>query len=601
MNLKQILAFTIFLFSYVSSYSQNFIEKQLPSPDNLSSLFIGPLLKPTIHYGKKPSNYNGEVLLFNHGYIDLNQLFFVNNTFYKEAHSAGYQIAFVATTRGKGMWENGELLAESIDIITHKYNVDDVTIIAHSNGGKAAEVAMFSYGKKEMVKKVFALGTPFWGTYLADISQQWWFNWIWSKTGLNEGSETSTTYYCSNVVRPYFDNLATNQPSKFFILGGSGFARGHTILAPLMFTSGAIIYPIQGTNDGVTAYSSSLRPNGNYLFAKGEAKYDHIDLAYGQFAWKHIAPYLNGSAALKPAINNNQLLTQKKASSTYQIVNSENKYDKIILNNKATNIKLEVFHEENAANFELFNNESKLTKSNLYEKASNLSKHKSTYSINSAAADISLKANTRFAAFIHFPDGPKMNYEALKDRKELTVSFENTHTSVDKIDVNAIITKTCDLYGKKIDGETSVHTLNFNSLANNFSLNTSGFDEGVYSIYITGENSNFVRSLAAGFTIGSLSKRGIEKEIDKSFQIRIDLKSNIITNEIVLINKSNNNIKNLQATIYNLNGKRQLHEQLELIDGNYSFNKNIHTLTKGLYIIVIETNNIKRSYKFIKQ
>ena len=152
MKLKATLTF-ILLSITLTINAQNFIEKQLPSPNNLSNFFIGPLLTSTIHYGEKPSNFNGEVLLFNHGYIDLNQLFFTSNTFYKEAYNAGYHVVFVATTRGEGLWANGKLLAESIDIITNKYTVNALTIIAHSNGGKAAEAAMFTYNKKIRLKK----------------------------------------------------------------------------------------------------------------------------------------------------------------------------------------------------------------------------------------------------------------------------------------------------------------------------------------------------------------------------------------------------------------------------------------------------------------
>lgn len=409
MNLKQSIVYSIILLSCLSSYSQNFLEKQLPPPEKLSSFFIGPLIKSTIHYGEKPANYNGEVLVFNHGYIDLNQLFFTNNSFYEEAYSAGYQIVFVATTRGKGMWENGELLAESIDIITSKFLVNDVSLIAHSNGGKAAEVAMFSYNKKDKVKKVFALGTPFYGTYLADISQQWWFNWIWGKTGLNEGSATSTTYYCKNVVRPYFDNFETNQPSKFYILGGSGFKNGHTILAPLLFTSGTIIYVAEGINDGVTSYDSSLRPNANYLFKKGEAKFDHVDLAYGQFVWNYIKPYLNSSNVLKTEERSNKLNTKQKIISNYQIINSENSYDDIIIDNSLKTIELEVFHENKTNNFDLYFNNKKIEQKSTSNKSNTIATHKSNYTISNTS-NISLKANSRFAAFAYFSNGAEMNY-----------------------------------------------------------------------------------------------------------------------------------------------------------------------------------------------
>ncbi|WP_044400203.1 T9SS type A sorting domain-containing protein [Lacinutrix sp. Hel_I_90] len=598
MKLKATLTFLLLLM-ILTINAQNFIEKQLPSPNNLSSFFIGSLLTSTIHYGEKPSNFNGEVLLFNHGYIDLNQLFFTGNTFYKEAYNAGYHVVFVGTTRGEGLWANGKLLAESIDIITKKYTVNALTIIAHSNGGKAAEVAMFTYNKKDKVKKVFALGTPFWGTYLADISQQWWFNWIWNQTGLNEGAATSTTYYCRDVVRPYFDNLNTNQPEKFFILGASGFKHGHTIIAPLMFTSGSILYLTQGTNDGVTSYRSSLRPEGYYLFNKGEARLDHADLAFGQYVWPHIKPYLEGTIN-KTQFQKVNTKLENEISSNYQIINSDNSYDKVVLNKPLETIKIEVFHEKKDAEFILLSGNNKLIKTS---KSSHLPQYNSSYTINNTNGSFSLNGNSRFAAFVHFTEGPKMNYKAQKENETITISFENTKIPNEEIEVDAIISKTSNLYGEKLKNESFVYPLTYNSGSNSFSLDTSNFDEGVYSLYITGKHSEFVRSIVSGFTVGSLSIKQVNDDIVKSDskEIEIALKYNVIKDKIELINTSTNSIEKIRIAVYNLNGEKLIEEDLTENNRLFLIKSGVINLAKGLYIITVEKDNLRKSFKIIKK
>ncbi len=585
-----ILALTLPLFLF----SQNFIEKQLPFPSQLSSLFIGPLIKSTIHYGKQPPNYNGEVLLFNHGYIDLNQLFFTNNTFYRDAYNAGYQVVFVATTRGEGLWKNGELLAESIDIITNKYNVNDLTIIAHSNGGKAAEAAMFSFNKRNKVKKVIALGTPYWGTYLADVSQKWWFNWIWKKTGLNEGAATSTTYYCRDVVRPLFDNASNNQPEKFIILGASGFKNGHTILAPLMFTSGGILYLAQGTNDGVTPYSSSLRPGATYLFNKGEAKLDHIDVALGQYVWNTIKPYLKNSikgkkTTIKERDETNYII------SDYQIINSENSYDKVIMAEDQEAL-IEVFHEKKLQDFKLQSDKKALEPIHKAKRKNTVESYSSSYLVKNVKH---LNANSKFAAFIHFPKGPKMKYLPQKKEQNISVRFDNLTVPLHEIEVDAVITKTSDLLGKTIDGDSFVHPL---SLSNEeFTLDTSSFEDGVYSIHITGKHKDFTRSIISGFVQGKLSSKDIKNDVvNSNTTLDMELKTNLIENSIEIINHSNS-LKKVTASIYNLNGQLKITQSFTEHAKNYIVKNAINSLSSGLYILLIEQDNLKKSFRLIKK
>ncbi|WP_435261933.1 T9SS type A sorting domain-containing protein [Tenacibaculum sp. nBUS_03] len=588
-------------FTSLTLFSQNLIEKQLPKPSNLSSFFIGSLLKSTIHYGAKPTNFNGKVILFNHGYIDLNQLFFTNNTFYQEAFSEGYQVVFVATTRGEGMWANGKLLAESIDIITSKYGVNDLYIIAHSNGGKASEVAMYTHNKFNKVKKVFALGTPYWGTYLADISQQWWLNWLWKKTGLNEGGATSTTYYCRDVVRPYFDNHVNNEPSKFIILGGSGFARGHTLLAPLMFASGSILYLHQGINDGVSPYKSTLRPNGVYAFKKNEAYLDHVDIALGQYVWKHIKPYLNENAMKnKLSRNTSKLINYTKLTSDYQIINSENDYDKIIADKGNTNIAIQVFHENSSSNFNLKStNGNLITHTKKHFKTNSFSDYISNYTLKTSTPSV-LTSNSKFVAYAHQPNGPKMIYEVKKDKNIIQVSFHNTKVNTDEIKVSATITKTSDLLGNTSKEEAYLEVFSYHSKTKKFTLNTSLFKEGVYTIYINSMHPDFSRNIISGFTVGSITNNKI-KELNTPKESLFDIKLNnsIITDSINFTTKGIPSTHELSIKIYTISG--QLITNTNMIENNRTYSVNTNNLSSGLYIASINYKNYSKSFKIIKK
>lgn len=599
MKLK-ILKTLLTLFVSFSLFSQNFIEQQLPTPQNLSSFFIGPLIHSTIHYGAKPPNYNGEVLLFNHGYIDLNQLFFTNNTFYEEAYNAGYQVVFVATTRGEGMWVNGKLLAEAIDKICVKYNVNELSIIAHSNGGKAAEVAMYEHQKYQKVKRVFALGTPYWGTYLADISQQWWFNWIWQYTGLNEGSATSTTYYCREVVRPYFDNHSNNEPEKFTIIGGSGFANGHTILAPLMFTSGAILYTQQGTNDGVAPYSSTLRPNSSYLFQKGEAKLDHIDVALGQYVWKYIEPLLTTSPR---KINSAKNETYQPASvvSDYQIINSENEYDQLQLDSGNENAVLKVFHAQNKDNFKLKTSNTTLTP--IRQKRtdnSSLNEHVSEYVITSKEMTKELSGNGKYIAFLKQPNGVKMYYTSHKNTNKLTVNFSHLPIDDNTLQVGAIITKITTLYGSPVkDEQSTVHSFTHLKGSKNFVLDTSDFTEGTYSIQITGSHTSFKRTLVSGFSIGSLEGKTPEQLIIPNNEyFPLQLRNSLVSDRIEFTSSSSEQLTP-EFFVYNLNGQCVKKVSFTKQDTHYNFDLN--DTPTGYYIITAKVNQLSSSFKILKR
>ncbi len=600
------LKFTLIaLFSCAIVCSQNFLEVQLPKPDKLNPFFIGPLFKSTIHYGVTPPNYNGKVLLFNHGYIDLNQnQFLFDNSFYQKTYDEGYQAVFVATTRGGGIWVNGELLAESIDIITEKYKVADVSIIAHSNGGKAAEAAMIQYGKKDKVQQVFALGTPYWGTYLADISQMPWLNWAWRLTGLNEGARTSTTYYCRDVIRPYLDNNPNNEPEKFVVLGASGYFNGSNLLARAAFTvTGGILLPVQGANDGVAPYRSTLRPGAEYVFRKNDyrAFFDHIDVSLGQFSWPYVKSYLQNRS-----YKNNQILeTENPANfittSDYYIIHSENEYEQITLDKNSAFAVAEIIHENPTAEFQALD----LTNTQLYNLKTQYEKDHKTV-ISFSESNIQLKSDTRFAAFVRQNNGITMSLEhqIKNDFPTLKVdiySNQKNNESLLNTEVRGVIIKTSRIDGSPLQNEPEI--IAFNRKKGSFYFDTKDLDEGVYSLFLNSEsNGNFKRSIISGFVVGDVKKvlkneqnvRPVN-ETKKSIQIV----PNSVKNQALLSLQGYDIINEISLKVYDITGKKITDFVMPVNQNSqYDISEKLRILKGGIYLLQV---NNKEVLKFVKE
>lgn len=595
----------ITLFSCTLLFSQNFTEVQLPTPDKLNPFFIGPLFTSTIHYGATPANYNGKVILFNHGYIDLNQnQFLFDNSFYQNTYDEGYQAVFVATTRGGGIWVNGELLAESIDIITEKYHVADVVIIAHSNGGKAAEAAMIQYGKKEKVQQVFALGTPYWGTYLADISQMPWLNWAWRLTGLNEGARTSTTYYCRDVVRPYLDNNSNNEPEKFTILGASGYFNGSNILARAAFTvTGGILLPIQGANDGVAPYRSTLRPGGTYVFKKNDyrAFFDHIDVSLGQFSWPYVRSYLENRSPQNNASFETESPADYITESNYYIIYSENEYDQLLLDKNATFAIAEIIHENPTATFEGFNqNKQRITL------AKNNSEQDHSTIIPISESNITLKSDSRFAAFIKQNNGITMSLEhQIKNNHptlKVAVSSDQKNKQLLKnTEIRGVITKTATINGIPLQNDPEVIT--FHKKNNSFYFDTKNLEDGVYSLFLNSENKDvFKRSIISGFVVGDVKKSLTLEE--HTTQEKTDVKSiklspNAVKNHATLSIEGYPISDTLSLTIYDITGKKITNFTIPTSQNSqYNISENLKVLTSGIYLLQV---NKEKTIKFIKE
>ncbi len=588
------------LFMGIFMHSQSFKEVQLPTPDKMSSFFIGPLIKSTIHYGATPPNYNGKVILFNHGYIDLNQTHFLfNNSFYQETYNEGYQAVFVATTRGEGLWENGELLAESIDNITEKYRVPSLYIIAHSNGGKASEAAMYRYGKKDKVKKVFALGTPYWGTYLADISQFPLLNWAWRLTGLNEGSRTSTTYYCRDVVRPYFDNHPDNEPEKFVVLGASGFYNGSTILAPVFLATGGILLPVQGANDGVAPYQSTLRPGAEYVFSERdpEAIFDHLDVALGQFTWGYIKDRIENNQDRRSFKEEKSLSNDNQLESDYYILQSENSYDRISLDKDSKYAIAQILHENKQAKFKALDKHNKQIS---YVKTHTNDLHNTVITVEEDNVDI--QSNSKYVAFVKQEKGIVMTFRNY-DQKKLEVGFKNAaqkELNIDQVNVRGVLVKTTNIDGSKVASQREI-IIEFDKKGKKYSFETTSLDDGVYSLFLNSSKENdFKRSLITGFVIGKYNEsiNTIREDKELLENNNVQLYPTVIENKATILLKKNEG-KEVNVKIYDVTGKLMKNFVKKRNTSQvYEVSEKLQSLQAGIYLLKINNEEI---IKFVKK
>lgn len=588
------------LFFILPLFSQTLKEAQLPKPNQFSLNYLNSLGERNILYGQTPPNFNGDVIIFNHGYIGSTESMLIGNEMYELAYNAGYKTAFVATTRGEGLWVNGEVLGRAIDQITEHYSVSEAFLVVHSNGGKASEVALFHENKRNKIKKVISLGTPFHGTQLADLSQNWWFNWLWSLTGLNDGAALSTSYYCEGIVRPYFDKHPLNQPYKYYNLGTWGWNKGHTLLVPAFVTAGAYIkFNGGGANDGVTPYYSSQRPGGNIILPNDESEnghYDHLDILYGQYSWKYIQPFLrerNQSNRNNMQNKDISTTTDYEVTSDYQIVYSQNEYDEIILQNDE-NVEITVFHENPQANFSIGKNNSRSARINDYTTQISVDKLKNSH--------LKIESDSKYVAIVKEPQKTSIKYRFEKGEKYPMLSLNVLNDQQEKeVQVSAVITKTTDLYGNSIvKPHSEIINFKWNESAQEFQLETNRFSEGVYALYLTAQLENhFKRNIASGFIVGEIPvdikkieevkpQEKLARLVQSSFDTQIIVKDGLENTEVTV-------------SIYDLSGRLILNKLVKVSGAKIILTRELQSFSKGIYLVKIATKEGNQTLKFIKK
>lgn len=528
------------IFMSVSSQDLKLTEVNLPSPSSLFSFkYFKTLGERHIFYGKNPKKPNGKVILFVPGYLEEADFLLLGNCFYKYAYKEGYQTAFVSMTRGQGDWVNGEILQRAIEQVKAHYNVNSIDIVAHSNGGKASEVALFHYGKIWSVNKIITLGTPFRGTQIADVFDSSISSWVLQILGLDTGRAYSSTFYCDTQWRPYFDGIATPaQRRKYYNYGAWGYLHGKELLySGIMAASGAIIkLNGGGDNDGVTPFYSSIIPGGNQLYSDRaiQGKMNHMDMIYGQHTWKYInlvlsmnfTPYVDTRSVQAPIISDE---TEYARSSNYQVLSdSDNNYEGDLLKDpEATEFKITLIKENENSDFTLVNtvtgeqmhladHSANLLRStasedrnkNIEEITVSFASPKLRSTSDRQSEQFSIVGDSRFMAIVEQNIDCPLNYK-FKNTSDETI-LEVTFPKLNKDLLNKVVVKGRIHYLGSLDGilaqDNEKQEVEFSFNGDHFTYNASNLPDGVYSISITGSLEGvYKRDIVSGFTVGKLA------------------------------------------------------------------------------------------------
>jgi pimeloyl-ACP methyl ester carboxylesterase len=619
--------FTYLVISVCSLNAQNISINYLPTPQLVAPQYGQNISSKSIHYGATPANLDPKkpVIVYVHGFSDLAGIWFGNNNqMYANTYNAGQHAVFVAMTAGEGMWENGEILADMLDIITEHYGVEQVVIVAHSNGGKASEVAMITENRRNKVSRVISLGTPFSGTPLANVAQIPGLNLISSLIGLGGGMRTSTTYYMGGYARPLLDWSWRNEPGKFVNFGAWGYNNGSNDLS-LVLTAGGLVLNILGAssffggNDGVTPYWSSDRPNGRQQWTTGYgnpvSQFDHTGVALSQNVWTSLEPMFSAplsSLRVDQAKQNSAQIANAKITSKLQFLSSEDKNMSFIVEKSVRDLSLNIIHASEDDVFELrkmnLDGTAQIVDFNLNELRETLplmeGKSSRIALNNLSSGTYTIVSKSSFAAIVSNKKGVELEYDnqhqfAFSAQPELNVKLNHaTQYDLSKLSLKAIITHEGTLKGEAV--KTSSH------LIENFEVDAEGnarlkitqaLPNGVYNVLIHAEHPEFKKSLVTGFVLNQAAAVPAKKTVETTLT-SLSVYPNPAKDFIQI---SFENDQAAQVNLYDING-RMLHQQMVQETGQQQLQLDLNQLelSQGTYFLEVQIGAEKMTEIFVK-
>jgi hypothetical protein len=252
----------------------------------------------TIWIGATPPNvdYSKPVLVFVPGKGQpasswwTDTVYHGTNDMYAYAYYNGYRTAFVDLYTEGSMWVNGELLRSQIDQIAAHFGVPKVTLVAHSKGGVDANTASVHYGASPKIARVITLGTPHWGTPVADMAYSTWTWWLAALLG----ERNDATYVMQTGYMEYFRSITDGRDPGVPYYTLSGYKCG-----PFMSALWMGCVAIGGEDDGLVPVWSARKPGGTHL---KEGYWDHDEIRMGSRTWSWFAPQIQTASAGSAAV-----------------------------------------------------------------------------------------------------------------------------------------------------------------------------------------------------------------------------------------------------------------------------------------------------------
>lgn len=227
------------------------------------------------------------------------------NDMYTKAYEAGYQTVFVQLydSAGKGsysQYDNGKLLASMLIEISQHFHGKKLNIVAHSKGGPDTQAALVLNNAHPYVGRVFTLGSPHYGSELADLAYSWWAGWLASLLGEKDDGTYSLQVGEMEHFRSLIDKHPNVSKNNYYTIAGTN--TGPFLSALWM---GGLF--LSDPNDGLVKEASTKLSYGTHLFT--DTSLDHDNIRMGSAVFSRLEQYLQ-SASTDYIIMNKEYFTQ---------------------------------------------------------------------------------------------------------------------------------------------------------------------------------------------------------------------------------------------------------------------------------------------------
>ncbi len=602
---------------FLSLNGVSFAQKrtvQLPEPSQIRNdkggLLGGANDVGSIYYGAVPANSSSKpVLVFIHGYNSNAKTWWDGNNMYNKAFADGYRTAFVSVNPDKSYHVNGPLFTSMLQTICSKYGVTKVNVIAHSKGGLDSDAMAVLYGGKQYVQRIISLGSPHFGTPLADLSQSGWVSWLTTPIGQNNpGTQSLQTGAAAN----FRSQIAANSNSTgldYRTFGAYGYSGSLWVSGVYLSWNGG--GSSTGGNDGVVNYSSTKRPNSPVIFGVNDSRgnLNHFEIADGDKMWANIKTQFSATAARG---NVTEELAPEKYNPNYavvsssQIISADNGSATFQLGANASKVRIEVYQNDQQNAITLENKGTKFNQWQILDldKDNVLGNKVKVLNLDNAnAGTYQISSEKSFVAIVYAEDGINATLTSdLNDDKLVYQSGEimNFNISLNKIlaqapQATAMLTLVNDLEGNKAEktvAERIAFEWNGENLATQFK---KSLPKGIYNLSIQVTGTDFSKSI-----VTSIAITGESNEIATNNEVNAIAYPNPATEKVTFrfeIQEKGNNALN----VYDNTGRMVMQNDLSNLDkGTHEITWNVNSDVKsGLYFYELNTNGKKVTKKLV--
>ena len=240
-----------------------------------------------------PKPPNG-VVVFVHGQSEAMSDYWKeeNDALIRYVTESGFDTCFANLDPNGSVAFNASSLSEQLQQIVRLYDTKRVTIVAHGKGGIDTEGAIHYHKADRYIERVITLGTPFWGSPLAD-------NLYNERSCLRiphlRKSDAEYDLQTSRMLsfRKEYDTSDAKRVPFYTIAGNKASSD----------TEAAVTYFLNdlGPNDGVVLVKSTRRP---FCITTPVLPLDHDALSDGERVWSVLEPHLfTRSLSTQPVIS----------------------------------------------------------------------------------------------------------------------------------------------------------------------------------------------------------------------------------------------------------------------------------------------------------